>query len=412
MRSYKETTDRIFEKSERIIQKKRKRKKAAAGIFGFLFSGAVLLTLAGTLSRNPSNHELSSSETLSAGETPDAGYDSQVKYGTLELFEEGIFFNDQIRPIDLGTPEMSPEADEEILIKTPEELQEYYGTDIYPTVLPESFSKEMIADPAGSGHFSVYQREGWGVYYDVNTFIYTDEKAALEADTQDFPDHNTPAVKIMVMKYTSLSGSDYMSCLQSPADLMISAINGQYLQLYRYEDVYGLHYTAYFWIEDVCFHIFGDLITEEEFIALLEGYLTDQQTGADEQMDRSEAAESCIVETAAEETTAIAAEMESGYGLVSSSEDEYESPVSAGEPGETVWIDENTYYVVPEDPFNPLTASPEELKKRGYPERPDDPEELAEWWRLYVHVPIWVEPRVYTEADGPATGLMEPYQGN
>ena len=71
-----------------------------------------------------------------------------------------------------------------------------------------------------------------------------------------------------------------------------------------------------------------------------------------------------------------------------------------GQPGETVWIDENTYYVVPEDTFNPLTASNEELKKRGYPERPDDPEGLAQWKSLYVHTPIWVEPEVMTFAGG------------
>lgn len=81
-----------------------------------------------------------------------------------------------------------------------------------------------------------------------------------------------------------------------------------------------------------------------------------------------------------------------------------------GQPGETVWIDENTYYVVPEDTFNPLTASNEELKKHGFPERPDDPEGLALWKSLYVHTPIWVEPEVMTFAGGIQHQRLELYE--
>ncbi|MBR0086954.1 MAG: hypothetical protein IJL98_04360 [Lachnospiraceae bacterium] len=89
------------------------------------------------------------------------------------------------------------------------------------------------------------------------------------------------------------------------------------------------------------------------------------------------------------------------------------SEKAAGEsrvPGETVWIYENAYYVVPEDNFDPLTASDEDLKKYGFPERPDDPEGLEKWRKLYVHRPIWVEPKVYTPEGGLTHMPMQPYE--
>ena len=63
-------------------------------------------------------------------------------------------------------------------------------------------------------------------------------------------------------------------------------------------------------------------------------------------------------------------------------------------PGKIVYLDDHTFYVIPPDDFDPLTASDAELKKYGLPERPTDKEGLAFWESLYVDRPVFIEPEI------------------
>ena len=43
--------------------------------------------------------------------------------------------------------------------------------------------------------------------------------------------------------------------------------------------------------------------------------------------------------------------------------------------------------------FNPLTATDAELKQYGFPRRPTDPTELAQWTTLMEHAKIFITPQ-------------------
>ena len=64
-----------------------------------------------------------------------------------------------------------------------------------------------------------------------------------------------------------------------------------------------------------------------------------------------------------------------------------------------VYLDDHTYYVVPPEDFDPLIASDAELKKYGFPERPNDEEGLAFWESLYSVKPTFIEPVQKTVTD-------------
>jgi hypothetical protein len=59
-----------------------------------------------------------------------------------------------------------------------------------------------------------------------------------------------------------------------------------------------------------------------------------------------------------------------------------------------IYLDENTFYYVVPDDFDPLTASDAELLKYGIPERPDDPEQLSQW-KAEVSGAHWVAPQIH-----------------
>ena len=103
MKSYKETTDRIFEKSSRLINVRKKRKKAAAGVCAAVFSGALLLTYAGLSSGNPADEPENFPETFSTYRKTDAEFSLEEGYGLLELYESEeiskMVFNELSEPM-------------------------------------------------------------------------------------------------------------------------------------------------------------------------------------------------------------------------------------------------------------------------------------------------------------------------
>jgi len=165
---------------------------------------------------------------------------------------------------------------EDEVLKTSEELRDYYGTNIYPTVLPSNFIKEMfVADDGGYGRFYIYQRDDTGVYYDQNTITYVSEEAlAVYKRLGYLDDWTAPTIKVTVSKARDVFW-DVVLVELSEAPLQSSTINGYELTIGRYELGNGEHYVAYFTKDGVNFEIDGNLITEEEFIDLLTGYFTE-----------------------------------------------------------------------------------------------------------------------------------------
>lgn len=164
---------------------------------------------------------------------------------------------------------------EDEILKTPEELCDYYGTNIYPTVLPSNFIKEMfVADDGGYGQFFIYQREDRGVYYDQNTITYVSEEALAEYKRLGYLNWTAPTIKVTVSKVRDVFWDVVIGEL-AEAPLQASTINGNELTICRYELGNGEHYVAYFTKDGVNFEIDGDLISEKEFIDLLTGYFTE-----------------------------------------------------------------------------------------------------------------------------------------
>ena len=64
-----------------------------------------------------------------------------------------------------------------------------------------------------------------------------------------------------------------------------------------------------------------------------------------------------------------------------------------------IYLDDYTYFVLPPDGFNPLTATDDVLKEHGLPERPSDEENLEFWKSLYANNPTYIEPVIEEVTD-------------
>ena len=245
MKSYKETTERIFEKSSRLINVRKKRKKAAAGVCAAVFSGALLLTYAGLSSGNSADEPENFPETFSTYRKTDAEFSLEEGYGLLELYESEeiseMVFNELSEPFEGIHTEICPDGDDTIIEK-PEEYLEDYGVDIYTAVLPEGFRKERVTADGSLNQLSIY---------------YLNQNAAF--------------VKVAVSKIRDYFQAASAS-LPAGTEIKPSVINGSELFVFRYEDAGGTSYTAFFSKGDAKFIIEGRRVTENEFITILKGY--------------------------------------------------------------------------------------------------------------------------------------------
>lgn len=278
MKNYKETTDSIFDKSEQIIEVRRKRKKTIAGISGTLCACAVLVVSIGIWRGGqvdipvvPSDNTSQVAENNQVHNNSSGNESDNMPAPTVEA---NIFVNELSGATNVAAMDIGLMVEDEIS-KTPEELQEYYGTEIYPTELPDGFRKEMLMDDGGVyGHFSIFQREDRGVYYDQNTIVYVSEAAMSEYERLGYLNWTEPTILITVSKTREIFWDTVISEL-TEAPLQTSTINGNELIVCRYENQSGEHFVAYFTKDDANFEIDGNLISEEEFTALLVGYFTE-----------------------------------------------------------------------------------------------------------------------------------------
>ncbi len=129
---------------------------------------------------------------------------------------------------------------------TPEELNEYYGTNVFPTV-PSDFTLQ-------EGYYGIYKREGGTgeLYWDVNKIQYSPERVRRW-------------IAVSVQK-----GSvpvDLMGVFNDPEGK--SVINNVEVGIGRKVDEYADIYYAEFMYKNVGFKIVAESVTEEEFISII-----------------------------------------------------------------------------------------------------------------------------------------------
>jgi hypothetical protein len=163
---------------------------------------------------------------------------------------------------------------EDAVSQTPSTLQQYYGIKIYParSMLPVNFRKDIIVDDSSYGHFWLFQNDERGIYYDQNTILYESEEAALQHEQMGYRDLSLPSITVTVSKESTIRWDIAIEEMLD-ATPEKSDIGGNELTILQYSDSYGSHFVAYFVKEGVNFEIYGNLISQEEFIDLLVGYL-------------------------------------------------------------------------------------------------------------------------------------------
>lgn len=129
---------------------------------------------------------------------------------------------------------------------TPEELNEYYGTNVFPTV-PSDFTLQ-------EGFYGIYKQEGGTgeLYWDVNKIQYSPERARRW-------------IAVNVQKGTI--PVDLIGVFNNPEGK--SVINNVEVGIGRISDEYANIYYAEFMYKNVGFKICAESVTEEEFISII-----------------------------------------------------------------------------------------------------------------------------------------------
>ncbi len=129
---------------------------------------------------------------------------------------------------------------------TPEELNEYYGTNVFPTV-PSDFTLQ-------EGYYGIYKQEGGTgeLYWDVNKIQYSPERVRRWIAV------NVQKGRVPV---------DLMGVFNDPEGK--SVINNVEVGIGRMVDEYADIYYAEFMYKNVGFKICAESVTEEEFISII-----------------------------------------------------------------------------------------------------------------------------------------------
>ena len=133
---------------------------------------------------------------------------------------------------------------------TPEELTEYYGTNVFPSV-PSDF---VIQE----GFYGIYKREGGTgeLYWDVNKIQYS-------------PERERRWIAVNVRK--GAIPVDFMGVFNDPEGR--SVINNIEVGIGRIVDEYADIYYAEFMYKNVGFKICADSVTEEELVSIIASLL-------------------------------------------------------------------------------------------------------------------------------------------
>ena len=278
MKTYKETTDSIFNKSAQAIRERKKRNMTIAGL-----SVAVCVCAIGIFSVSVFHNAVPHSPEVTPGSNTQIADNSPMNEGE----------NDTTRPQESNTNESNNEQNaitadihinvldsysaaamdialmwDDAVTKTPEELQEYYGTDIYPSVLPDNFISEILVDGGVYGNFMVFQNEERGVYHDQNTITYLSEDAMERYRELGYIDWTKPVIQVTVSKERDIFFDTVVAGLEE-SPLITSSINGNELVMCRFRD----QLIAYFTKDDVHFEVDAYMLSEDEFVEVLAGYL-------------------------------------------------------------------------------------------------------------------------------------------
>lgn len=136
-----------------------------------------------------------------------------------------------------------------------DELNEYFGMNIAPPYLPEKLEREMVVDVA-YGNLGIFKKLDGTVYYDNNELKYE------SAD-------KTQSIIIVVAK-GHLPKYDILNVYEG--DLKASHIDGNNVFLTHYKDDKGEHYYAEFLYNDVGVNLWGNNISQDDFIKVVAAY--------------------------------------------------------------------------------------------------------------------------------------------
>ena len=138
---------------------------------------------------------------------------------------------------------------------TIDELNKYFGMNIAPSCLPEKFAKEMVVDVT-YGNLGIFKKSDGTVYYDNNELKYesTDKTQSI----------------IIVVAKGHLPKYDIMNVYEG--DLKVSDIDGNNVLLAHYKDDKGEHYYAEFLYKNVGFNLWGNNISQKDFVKTVASY--------------------------------------------------------------------------------------------------------------------------------------------
>lgn len=299
MKTYEEVAASVFEKSAGIMAARKQRRKRAAAA-GAVFA-ALALTVVGVvwgrygrpevLMMGDAPEQTSYSGRVGATGVPAGGADGDngapaagnertateagvPKFGIPEeptgvlVYSYGgneIVVNELAGKPTGETEGIALHQTDEVAM-TPEELNEYYGTDVFPRALPDGL--ERLTD-----RFCVYRNEEHGVYYDGNTMVYSTPGASLFYKDYGCYDLSQPILNVGVSRVFGPAFSDASLTPAGDQPVRASVINGYEVYVYGYKGVNGVDWIACFQKDGVDFQIGGSNIALDDLIYVVNGYL-------------------------------------------------------------------------------------------------------------------------------------------
>lgn len=252
MKSYKETTDSIFDKSKQIIEVRRKRNKTIAGISGS-FCLCVLLLVSINIWRggqviNPVDP--SDNTSLTSEENNNALYpgikgnfdESKVESPDNQAANNRIVIN-TINGISADRSNIALMVDDFVEMSR-EEMIKYYGVDYIPDVPAD-------IKPWEDERSGIYRRNGGTgeVYWDVDILNYSNEdftrSVHVEVDKGSY----------VLQDYLFFKGTEEKSIINNFEVLIGFSENGYYYSEFMYNGV------------GFCINAKG--VTEDEFVAII-----------------------------------------------------------------------------------------------------------------------------------------------
>ena len=240
MKSYEKMAEDVFSRIGEIELKKAQQRKTVAKVVTPICC-VCLIALAGF-------------GFSQFGEEPPTLIDDAVYPGIKDTFDESrgeepnknIIVINELEEIPADSNHLFALWREDYIEMTPDELNEYYGTNVFPTVSSDFTLQE--------GYYGIYKREGGTgeLYWDVNKIQYSPERARRW-------------IAVNVQKGTI--PVDLMGVFNDPEGK--SVINNIEVGIGRIVDECADIYYAEFMYKNVGFKIGAESVTEEEFISII-----------------------------------------------------------------------------------------------------------------------------------------------